>query len=81
MISAFGKRKKTAGESGAELERMIQRKYRITLHIDNDMVLQIVRGTKDFREFPLSGEDDAWSQEVMDAIAQIEQSASETETT
>ena len=81
VMTAIGKRAKASGDAGKNLEKLITNKYSSTVHIDNDMVLQIVRGTKDFREFPLSGEDDAWSQEVMDAIAQIEQSASETETT
>ena len=80
MITAIGKRAKASGDAGKNLEKLITNKYSSTVHIDNDMVLQILRGTKDFREFPLSGEDAAWSQEVMDAIAQIEESGHETET-
>ena len=79
VIAAIGKREK-AGDDGKSLEKLITNKYRFTVHIDNDTVLQIVRETKAFREFSLSGGEAAWSQEVMDAIAQIEKSDSEDET-
>ena len=72
VITAIGKRAKAAGDAGKNLEKLITNKYSSTVHIDNDLVLQINRETKDFREFPLSGETADWSQEVMDAIGQIE---------
>jgi hypothetical protein len=80
VMTAIGKRAEAAGDAGKNLEKQITNKYLFTVHIDNDMVLQIVKGSKDFREFPLNGENDAWPQEVMDAIAQIEESGQETET-
>lgn len=70
VMTAIGKRAK-AGEDGPSLEKMISEKYASTLHVDNDSVLRIVRKTKDFREFPLSGEAADWSHEVMDVLAQI----------
>ena len=79
VMTAIGKRAKAAGDAGKSLEKLITNKYRFTVHIDNDMVLQIIKGTKDFREFPLIGEDAAWSQAVMDAITQIEESGLEAE--
>jgi hypothetical protein len=74
VITAIGKRAKAADDAGKSLESLITDKYRFTVHIDNDTVLQIVKQTKELREFALSGGDAAWSQEVMDAITQIEQS-------
>ena len=71
-MTAIGKRAKAAGDAGKNLEKLITNKYSSTVHIDNDMVLLIDRETKEFREFLLSGEDAAWSQEIMDAIARIE---------
>lgn len=72
VITAIGKRAKAAGDAGKSLEKLITNKYSATVHIDNDTVLLIDRETREFREFPLSGEDAAWSQEVMDAVGQIE---------
>ena len=72
VMTAIGKRAKAAGDAGKNLEKLITHKYSSTVHIDNDMVLLIDRETKEFREFPLSGEDAAWSQEIMGVIGQIE---------
>ena len=75
VIAAVGKRK-AAG--GSELEKMIQGKYRSTLHIDNDMVLQINSETKEPREFPLSGAPETWSQEIMDVLEKLDRESEET---
>ena len=71
VMTAIGKRAKNAEKDGKSLEGMIMNKYRWTVHIDNDMVLQIFSGTKDFREFALGGEAEEWSQRIMDVIAEI----------
>ncbi len=77
VMTAIGKRAKAAGDDGKKLEKLITDKYLYTVHIDSGSVLQIVKGTKEFRDFPLSGRASDWSKEVMDAIAEIEKSASE----
>ena len=71
VMTAIGKRAK-GGENGKKLESMISGKYRYTLHIDNDMVLQIFVGTKAFREFELRGGAADWPQAVMDALERVE---------
>ena len=71
VITAIGKRAQGAG-SGKQIEKLITNKYEYTVHVDNELVLQIFSGTKDFNEFPLSGDASKWSQEVMDAIAAVE---------
>lgn len=73
VMTAVGKRAKAADDAGKSLEKLITNKYRFTVHIDNESVLQIVKETKDLREFALSGDDALWSREVMDAITQIEE--------
>ena len=80
VLTAIGKRANAADDAGKNLEKLITNKYRFTVHIDNDTVLQIVKETKELREFSLSGDEAAWSQEVIDAIAQIEQSEPGAET-
>lgn len=69
VIAAVGKRR-SAG--GSELENLIQGKYRTTLHIDNDMVLQIGRDTKTHQEYTISGKPETWSQEIIDVLEKID---------
>ena len=78
VMAAIEKRAKAAGGAGKKIEKMISGKYRRTVHIDNDLVLQISGGTKGFREYPLSGSAADWSQEVMDAIEALESADGET---
>ncbi|MCR5576004.1 MAG: ParB/RepB/Spo0J family partition protein [Oscillospiraceae bacterium] len=70
VIAALGKRKAAAG--GADLEKLMQGRYRSTLHIDNDMVLQISSGMKEPREFPLSGAPETWSQEIIEVLEKLD---------
>ncbi len=77
VMTAIGKRAKATGDDGKKLEKLITDKYLYTVHIDKDSVIQVIKGTKEFRDFPLSGEAADWSKEVMDAIAEIEKAAPE----
>ncbi|MBR4394285.1 MAG: ParB N-terminal domain-containing protein [Oscillospiraceae bacterium] len=69
VIAAVGTKKAAAG---AELEKLIQGKYRCTLHIDNDMILLTRRDTREHREFPLSGAPDTWSREIIDVLEKLD---------
>ena len=77
VMTAIGKRAEAVGGAGKKLEKLITDKYLYTVHIDKDSVLQIVKGTKEFRDYPLSGEAADWSKEVIDAITEIEKTALE----
>ncbi len=79
VMTAIGKRAKAAGDAGKNLEKLITNKYLYTVHVDNEAVLQVIRETKDFREFRLDTEKAAWSQAVMDAITEIEAQSGKTE--
>ena len=79
VITAIGKRAHAAGDAGKKLEKQITDKYQYTLHIDNETVLQIFSGSKEFRDFPLGGESADWSKEVMDAVETIEKGEGENE--
>ena len=72
VITAVEKRQAAGREDGESLEKLIQNKYRCTLHVDNESVLQIFRDTKEHREFPLSGAPDTWSQEIVDMLEKLE---------
>ena len=67
--------KKTTGKDGGrrkEAEDLFANKYKMTLHIDRDLLL-ITRGrSNDFREVEIKCEPDAWSNTVIDALDGID---------
>ena len=71
VMTAAGKRTSAPGSEGKSIEQQISKKYRDTVHIDNGAVLQILSETKEFREFCLSGDQDLWSQEILDVLEKI----------
>ncbi len=70
-----GTGKKVTDAAGAEdrLKELLSEKYYFTLHIDNSMVLQTYGGTKEFRDYELSGDKSTWSQEIMKRVEEIEE--------
>ena len=56
-----------------QLENRMKEKYPLTLHIDSTAVTLIDSRTKQFSEFPLSGEPETWSKEIMDVIGAIKE--------
>ena len=70
-----GTARKTAGaeEEKKETEKMMEGRYRTTLHIDNNMVLQTHRDSREFEEYRLSGSAEGWSREVIDVIGKMKQ--------
>ena len=59
-------------DRGKSLERMIMDRYEYTVHIDNDTVVQIYPGEKDYRMVELKAEPADWSRAVIEAISGIE---------
>ena len=53
------------------LVKMTSEKYKSTIHIDNHTVLQTFTGSRDFRDYPLTGSDATWSREIMDIIGAL----------
>ncbi len=43
------------------------------MHIDNNMVLQTHRDSREFEEYRLSGSAEGWSREVIDVIGKMKQ--------
>ena len=65
-----GTAKKTGADNKAkkEIDSLMARKYKYTLHIDNDTVLKIEGSTGDFKEYEIDKEKGNWSQAVMNII-------------
>ena len=72
IMTAIGKRGKSAGDTNKRIEKMITDKYTSTIHIDNDSVLQISSATRKYQDFALPGDFSEWSKHVMDAVDAIE---------
>ena len=80
VITASGKRIETSGESGKRIAQMFTDKYRHTVHIDSESVLQVIPGSKTIQEFPLSGSGESWSREVLEAIEKMEKTEESSKT-
>lgn len=71
IITGMAKDKKNTAKQKEGVEKLIANKYRVTLHVDNDMLLRTEKNTGEFREFPLdTGE--GWSREAIAVIGELE---------
>ena len=62
-------RKGPAGtDTMKEMEKLLETKYKSTVHIDNDMVLRTFRGERNFEDYPLEAPASGWSREVVEII-------------
>ena len=66
IVTGTSKRKQLKDDKNA-IQDLYSKKYLVTLHVDNDVVLMIDNKTKDFQEFNIDGEEN-WSKAVMDII-------------
>ena len=75
IVTGTARKAPKGSHTKEQLEKRMKEKYRITLHIDNSAVTRIDSSTKEFNEYPLSGDDASWSKEIMDVIAATEEHA------
>ena len=54
------------------IESMVKKRYRSTVHIDNDMLLKTFTDSKEFREVPISRSSGPWAQAVIDAFEKLD---------
>ena len=66
IITGTGRKIRGRKEDGERMDSLFAKHYTDTYHIDVRAVLHTSSGNRDFREFPLSGEPDRWSAEIMD---------------
>lgn len=52
----------------AEIKKMLETKYRSTVHIGRDLVVRTFSGQGSMEEYPLSGDGGTWAREVMEAF-------------
>lgn len=71
IITGTGRKAPAGTDTRKELEKLAGIRYRLTVHIDKDAVIGTVTGSGSFKEFPLSGDDEAWPREVAEAFEKI----------
>ncbi len=54
--------------SDAEVKKMLETKYRSTVHIGRDLVVRTFSGENSMEEYSLSGDAGTWAREVMEAF-------------
>ena len=68
IVTGAGRKRKGEAETQERMNRLFENHYTDTYHIDERAVVHINSGRKEFEEFPLSGEQEAWSGEIMDVF-------------
>ena len=71
IVTGTGRKAPEKTETRKELEKLLSTKYKSTIHIDNKSVIYTVPETRQFDEFPLSGNPETWSREVIAAVEKI----------
>ena len=75
IVTGTARKAPKGSHTKEQLENRMKEKYPLTLHIDNSAVTRIDSSAKEFTEYPLSGEGESWSKEIMDVIAAMEEHA------
>ena len=71
IITGTVKRKKNNSESAARREKKIADKYKLTLHIDNDMILATGDVGAKFKRYDLDAAPDEWSRKAIEVIGEL----------
>ncbi len=75
IITGMNKREQNSSESVARMRELINNKYSMTLHIDNETILQTHNKTKEFEEFAIQASEEEWSKKAIEIIEEIEKRA------
>jgi hypothetical protein len=71
----MNKREQFNSENVQRMRELINNKYSMTLHIDNETILQTHNKTKDFEEFEIQASEEEWSKKAIEIIEEIEKRA------
>ncbi len=75
IITGVGKRDQNNSESEKRMKELINNKYQMTLHIDNDAILETHNKTKKFAEYEINATGEEWSQKAIAIVEEIEKNA------
>ena len=71
VVTGAARKSARWASSREEMKKLLETKYRVTLHIDNDAILRTHSGSKELEEYPLNAASEAWSREAMDAVLKM----------
>ncbi len=75
IITGVSKREQYKSEKVVRMKELINNKYKTTLHIDNNMVLETHSKNKEFKEYNFETSEEDWSKKVIEIVEEIEKSA------
>ena len=65
IVTGLGRKAPSGTDMHKALEKLMNAKYKTTIHIDNVAVVRTVSSSMSFDEYPLSGGNENWSLDVM----------------
>ena len=75
IITGVGKLEQNKSASEMRMKELIANKYALTLHIDNDSVIETNSRTKEFEEYTIDAAEEEWSKKAIAIIEEIEKRA------
>ena len=75
IITGVGKLEQNKSASEMRMKELIANKYALTLHIDNDSVIETNSRTKEFEEYTIDAAEEEWSKKAIAVIEEIEKRA------
>ena len=75
VVTGTARKAQASKTEKKELEALIANKYPQTIHIDSQSLLSINSTTKEYEEFPLSGDPFTWSQEAIEIVGAVKKHA------
>ncbi len=75
IITGVGKREQNNSESERRMKELINNKYQMTLHVDNDAIIETHNNAKGFEEYEINASGEEWSQKAIAIVEEIEKNA------
>ena len=75
IITGIEKHRQNMNEKSLKMKELIANKYKLTLHIDNNSVLETNRDTESFEEHAIYSSEEDWSKNTIAIIEEIEKRA------
>ena len=75
IITGVGKLEQYHSDSEKKMRELFNNKYQLTLHIDNDSILETRSDTKEFEEHAITSSEEDWSKTAIAIVEEIEKRA------
>ena len=75
IITGVGKLEQYHSDSEKRMRELINNKYQMTLHIDNETILETHNNTKEFEEHAITSSEEDWSKTAIAIVEEIEKRA------